>query len=237
MIYATFAIICFMEAVSSRTPIVAHQSKVVAQANQDYAICSQRLYLNDENPRRDLFLTVWSTRNCSACQRMEAEIPALQDAGYNVVLRKAPAPRFVKAFPTTVVNRGNLNGERVTVITGFKNTSEIDTILQIGEVEEDEEEINDEDYNIFQPWAQVNSLNLVVWLRKNCEICDKQYDEIAKLRKLGFSANVYMVHGPKTPPPHIMNFPTVILIDNRKGIVVSIWPKFVTADEIQAALK
>jgi hypothetical protein len=79
--------------------------------------------------------------------------------------------------------------------------------------------------------TQVNALNLVVWL-DDSEESARQYDEIAKLRKLGFSANVYVVGGPKKPPRHVTNFPTVILIDNRKGTIV-VWSHFVDANTIR----
>jgi len=156
----------------------------------------------------------------------------LEKAGYNVILRKAPAPRWVRSFPTTIVTKGSPTGNRVADWTGFKTLAEIDARLKIREVEEEEEEeeVEDIDYDIF--WVQVKALNLVVWLNDTKE-CDRQYEEISKLRKIGFSANVYMVSGPKTPPSYVINFPTVILINNRKGGVVCIWTRFVTAHTIR----
>jgi len=237
--YAAFAITIAMVAVEESDSLVADQTSIVAQADNGHALSGERLYQFDANPRRNLFLTIWSTRDCYGCQQMEAEIPALRKAGYNVVLRKVPAPRWVKSFPTIVVNRDRLNGPRVTVIAGFKTTAEIDAILQVTEEEDgeeaDEEVDNDEDYNIFSPKAQVHALNLVVWLSNN-EVCNRQYDEIAKLRKKGFSANVYMVET-KRPPRHILSTPTVVLIDNRRGVVVAIWRRFVTAEEILDVLR
>lgn len=145
-----------MAAIEESPPIIADQSKVVVKADRVPLICSQRLH--QSNPRRDLFLTIWTTRNCAPCEQQKAEIPILEKAGYNVVLRTVPAPRFIKSFPTTVVTRGRLNGERVTVFSGFKTLAEIDAILQVREVEEEEVEeevedegVEDEDYDIFTP--------------------------------------------------------------------------------------
>ena len=231
-LYAGFTILVAMVAVEEGLKITADKPQDVARAVGENVLCGERLHQSDTNPRRDLFLTIWSTRWCASCEKMEAEIPALEAAGYNVVLRKVPAPRWVQSFPTIVVNKGSLNGERVTVIAGFKTTEEIDEILQIREATE--EEVEDPDYNIFSPRTQVHDLNLVVWLHPDCDVCDRQYEEIAKLRKLGFSANVYMLGGPTAPPEHINSFPTVVLIYNRgpRGFVLGIWREFVTADQI-----
>ena len=230
-LYIVFALtIATMATYQESNTFTADQPTIVAQATESPAWRGERLDIDDANPRRNLFLTIWSTRDCYGCQQQEAEIPALQAAGYNVVLRKVPAPRWAKSFPTTVVTRDTINGEEVTRFSGYKTTKEIDEILQIGEAEEEEVE----DYNIFSPKAQVGPLNLVVWL-SDTEECDRQYDEIIKLRKKGFTANVYMIEA-KRPPRHITATPTIILIDNRKGVCIGIWRGFVTAEEILDAL-
>ena len=238
--YAIFAIAIATLAThqTSHTSITG-QPTVVAQATESPVWRSQRLDLDDENPRRNLFLTIWSTRNCFGCEQQEAEIPALQAAGYNVILRKVPAPRWVKSFPTTVVTRDTLNGEEVGRFTGFKTLAEIDEILKIGETPEEEvDEEEDPEYDIFRPKAQVNLFNLVVWLNDS-EECDRQYEEIAELRKKGFSANVYVVGGPKRKPRHVTSFPHIVLIHNRPGgsVCVAYWGRFVTAEEILDALR
>lgn len=233
--YAVFAIVCFMEAVDTRPSYTITEPEVVAQADQGDALRSSRLYQSDAKAdRSNYWLTIWVTKSCYGCEQQKAEVPALQAAGYNVVLRKGPPGRWIKSFPHIIINRDRLNGERVTELAGFHTLAEIDEVLQIG-VEEEEEVENDEDYNIFSPKAQVNAINLVVWLNDS-EECDRQYDEIAKLRKLGFSANVYVV-GKRKPPRHIVSFPTIVLIDNRRdSVCVAVWRKFVTAEEILDAL-
>jgi len=335
--YAVFAIaIATLATYQASSPSTSLGPAIMAQADQSPGWRSERLYQSDENPRRNLFLTIWSTRNCGACTIQEREIPVIQAAGYNVTLRKVPAPRWVKSFPTTVVTRDSIGGEEVTRYSGARTLAEIDEILKIGETpeEEDEEVENNEDYDIFQPWsqslwkpiwkpllipswepewyrlyvrenvnrkqageieilrdmgfkitpmdatgdgkypcaalvyvrgqgdpvciriwwesftaedvlkevrpspyspkpmAQVNTFNLIVWLDDSDE-SDRQYDEIAKLRTMGFSANVYMVNA-KRKPAWVKHFPTVVLVDNtRKGKVVCVWSSFVDANTVR----
>jgi len=229
--YAIFAIAIATLAThqTSHTSITG-QPTVVAQATESPVWRSQRLDLDDANPRRNYWLTIWVTKSCYGCEQQKAEVPALQEAGYNVVVRKGPPGRWIKSFPHIVINRDRLNGERVTELAGFHTLAQIDEALKIGETPE--EEVEDPDYDIFRPKAQVNTLNLVVWL-DGSEESNRQYDEIAKLRKLGFSANVYVVGGPKRPPRHIVNFPTVILIDNSHRGGIYVWLHFVSATTIQ----
>ena len=76
----------------------------------------------------------------------------------------------------------------------------------------------------------------MVYLKSDCEICDKQYDEIALLRKEGFSANI-IAWTPLIEPWHASH-PVVVLIDNRRGrsVVVAVWTRLVSAEEIRQAI-
>ena len=237
--YAIFAItIATLAQIETSPTRITDQPPVVAQATESPVWRSQRLDLDDTNPRRNYWLTIWVTKSCYGCEQQKAEVPALQEAGYNVVVRKGPPGRWIKSFPHIVINRDRLNGERVTELAGFHTLTQIDEALKIGETPEEEvDEEEDPEYDIFRPKAQVNLFNLVVWL-DDSEECDRQYEEIAELRKKGFSANVYVVGGPKRKPRHVTSFPHIVLIHNRPGggVCVAYWGRFVTAEEILDAL-
>lgn len=223
--YAVFAIATFMVAAESFNSNVITEAKDVANSSKSNVVSSQRL--DKPNPRRNLFLTIWTTRGCHGCEQQKAEIPALEKAGYNVILRTVPAPRFVKSFPTTVVTKDSPTGERIATVTGFKTTSEFDTILKISDEDDEDDEVPD--YNIL--YSQFNDLNLIVWLR-NSPLGRRQYKEIEKLVKLGINVNVHMVETEKTPR-WLWATPTVILVDLRQGTVVSVWiGELVTSEDI-----
>jgi len=226
--YVCFALISAVAATSPSPTLLVNQPPIVAQAHQSSFGCGERLHLADENPRRDLWLCIWSTRNCAACVRQEAEIPALESAGYNVILRKAPAPRFVKSFPATIVTRGSPTGPRVDTWAGFKTLTEIDARLKIGE--ETEEEVENPDYDIFTPQTNIRIATIVAWI-DGSETSRQQLKEFRKLRKLDFRVNVHIIDIGQVAP-------YIILLDIRRRPppVIAIWNRFVTAEEILDAL-
>ena len=238
--YIVFAIaVATMAQIETSNPVVTDQSPFVGGTTESPVWRGQRLDLADsKTDRSQYWLTIWVTKSCYGCEQQKAEVPALQEAGYNVVVRKGPPGRWIKSFPHIVINRDRLNGERVTELAGFHTLAQIDEALKIGETPEEEvDEEEDPEYDIFRPKAQVNLFNLVVWL-DDSEECDRQYEEIAELRKKGFSANVYVVGGPKRKPRHVTSFPHIVLIHNRPGggVCVAYWGRFVTAEEILDAL-
>lgn len=216
-VYAAFAILTFMAAVDSNNPVVANPSQNVANSSSTNHRSGQRLY--QSNPRKDYWLTIWTIQGCYACKQQKKEVPALRKAGYNVVVREVYLPKKIKLFPTTVVTKGKLNGERVTTVEGFKTVKDFDTILKI---RDDPKEPDEPDYHIY--WVGVS----VVAVIDTGPYGDRQVQELIRLKKYGINVKI---HRRRT------GIPTIVLVDYRQNVVVAVWRRFVTAEEIVAALR
>ena len=127
--YVAFAIVFAVAAAQKSDTRAANQSPNVAKAGSENSGSNQRLLNAERNPRRNLFLTIWTMDGCYACEQQKKEVQALRKAGYNVVVRNSHAPRWVKLFPTTVVTKDGYLGKRVKVVNGFKTVKEFDEIL------------------------------------------------------------------------------------------------------------
>ena len=215
-LYASFAIITFMVAVESSPTNAVAQTQHMAQASQIHVVRSERL--DQSNPRRDLWLTIWTVKNCYGCELQKREVPALEKAGYNVIIRRVPAPRWVKSFPTTVVTRGSHTGKRITTINGFKTLAEIDSILKVAFMGplNDPKKPEIPDYNIFSGFIGVQAFlgpgNL------------EQEDQLRRLERFGVSVTIFYVRREGI---------SVMLISVADGEVkITKWHRYITADEI-----
>jgi len=153
--YAAYAIVLFMAAISPCPANTITQTKAVAQANQSPPLSGKRLYLVDPKAERTHYwLTLWTIRNCPACERQKALVPTLEADGYHVIVRQVPGARWIKSFPAIVITKDKPGGDILHILYGIQTTQTLDKILKIGEAPESPEDPETPDYNITFPWCE-----------------------------------------------------------------------------------
>lgn len=102
--YAIFALtIATMATYQESDTLVANQPTVVAQATEGPVWRGKRLDLDDTRSERSRYwITIWTTRNCTACERQKALVPEMEAAGYHIVVRQVPGQRWIKSFPASL---------------------------------------------------------------------------------------------------------------------------------------
>jgi hypothetical protein len=148
--YAVFAIVTFMVAVETIPTNVSSQALRVAQVSQGLVLNSERLSDNQGDTRGQYWITIWTTRNCAACKRQKALVPALEAAGYHVIVRRVPGQRWIKSFPALVITKDKPSGDALHTLYGVYDTEKVDKVLEIGATPEEEVD-EDSDYDIFSP--------------------------------------------------------------------------------------
>jgi hypothetical protein len=223
--YAVFALVTFMAAVEKSPAICADQPQDVASIPEVPAVYNSGLFDAEGVSRNEYWITIWTTRNCGACEKQKALVPAFEAAGYNIVIRKSPGGRWIKSFPALVITKGKPGGDILHTFYGVHTVERIDEILEIGETPE--EDVEDPDYDIFSPKAceQEFRYRVVAYVYDNEEVRE-QFKELGKLRDSGlFSVKVYVVFAKEGKI-------RVSLTDADNDRLLGLWLKPVTAHVI-----
>jgi hypothetical protein len=147
-------------------------------------------------------------------------VPALEAAGYHVIVRRVPGQRWIKSFPALVITKDKPSGDALHTLYGVYTVEKLDSILEIGEAPEEEVD-EDPDYDIFSPKPHEYRYSVVAYVFDNDE-GKEQFKELSNLRDYNIcSALTFVVM-------ENVGQIQVVLIDNNTDRVIGHWSKLVT---------